>query len=63
MDVCVQVAALRRADPLPKESYCGTIKKRKKTAKVHNGCKATDRQIQAYEITMLSVCVCVYTPY
>jgi hypothetical protein len=41
---CVQVAALRRADPRSKESYRLCIdQETEKAAKVHKGCRAIDR--------------------
>jgi hypothetical protein len=40
---CVQVAALRRADPPSKESYRLCIDyETEKAAKAHKGCRATD---------------------
>jgi hypothetical protein len=40
----VQIVALRRDDPTPKEFYRLCIdQETEKAAKVHNGCKAIDR--------------------
>jgi hypothetical protein len=40
---CVQVAALRRADPLSKVSYRVQVQETEKAAKVHKDFRAIDR--------------------